>query len=222
MGLSLKNTLGLSSSVPVALTACYWKFSLLHYMQVLCQCRLCKADHVYLMHLILQQQLSHLNCRKLDHRHRQLLSKSKLGYDLSVGQSLLEESTHLGLTTTFLLLLDYCGFVDVGRSIWQEGGSAFYNCCWSSPAQSFSGPSPAGLVTKFYSFRFETPTIWRGMCPYLYPQEQGGPLIPPSTGFPFHRLLLLGGLRWRYSNPPPRWVRFYLSLNTYSLCTDRI
>jgi hypothetical protein len=38
------------------------------------------------------------------------------------------------------------------------------------------------------------------------PQEQGGPVIPPGTGFPFRRLLRLAGLRWRYSNPPPRGV----------------
>jgi hypothetical protein len=31
-----------------------------------------------------------------------------------------------------------------------------YNCCWLSPAQSFSGPSPVELVTVFYSLRFET------------------------------------------------------------------
>jgi hypothetical protein len=35
------------------------------------------------------------------------------------------------------------------------------------------------------------------------PQEQGGPVIPPSTGFPFLRLLRLARRRWRYSNPPP-------------------
>jgi hypothetical protein len=35
------------------------------------------------------------------------------------------------------------------------------------------------------------------------PQEQGGPDIPPDTGFPFSRLLRLAGLRWRYSNPLP-------------------
>jgi hypothetical protein len=28
------------------------------------------------------------------------------------------------------------------------------------------------------------------------PQEQGGPVIPPGTGFPFYRLLRLAGLRW--------------------------
>jgi hypothetical protein len=35
------------------------------------------------------------------------------------------------------------------------------------------------------------------------PQEQGGPVIPPVTGFPFRRLLWLAGLRRWYFNPPP-------------------
>jgi hypothetical protein len=36
--------------------------------------------------------------------------------------------------------------------------------------------------------------------PRIYiPQEQGGPVIPPGTGFSFRRLLRLAGLRWRYS-----------------------
>jgi hypothetical protein len=69
--------------------------------------------------------------------------------------------THLGLTTKFLLLSDSCGFVDVGRSVWRENGFAVYNYCWSSPAQSFSGPSPGGLVTIFYCLRFDTPPTWR-------------------------------------------------------------
>jgi hypothetical protein len=34
--------------------------------------------------------------------------------------------------------------------------SAVYNFCWSSLAQSFSGPSLTGLVTIFYCLRFET------------------------------------------------------------------
>jgi hypothetical protein len=37
-------------------------------------------------------------------------------------------------------------------------------------------------------------------------QEQGGPVIPPSTGFHFRRLLRRAGPRWKYSNPPPRGV----------------
>jgi hypothetical protein len=45
----------------------------------------------------------------------------------------------------------------------------------SSPAQSYSGPSPAGLMTTFYRLRFETPPTWRTRSLYLY---------PPGTGWP--------------------------------------
>jgi hypothetical protein len=38
----------------------------------------------------------------------------------------------------------------------------------SSPAESFSGPSPAGLMTTFYCLRFETPPTWRTRFLYLY------------------------------------------------------
>jgi hypothetical protein len=38
--------------------------------------------------------------------------------------------------------------------------------------------------------------------PRIYiPQEQGSPVIPPDTGFPFRRTLRLAWLRWRYSIP---------------------
>jgi hypothetical protein len=104
--------------------------------------------------------------------------ESKSSYvttDGSVGQSVLMWSTHLGLKTRSLLLSDSCGFVYVGRSLWRENGPAVYKCCWSSPAQSFLGLSPAGLVTIFYCLRFETPPTWRARTPYLY---------PPGTGWP--------------------------------------
>jgi hypothetical protein len=84
-------------------------------------------------------------------------SKSKLYYDRrSAGQSVLEQSTHSGLTTRSWLLSDNCGFVDLGRPLWREDGSVLYNCYWTSPAKSFSGPSPVGLVAIFYCLRFET------------------------------------------------------------------
>jgi hypothetical protein len=54
-------------------------------------------------------------------------------------------------------------------------GLSFLNCCWSSPAQSFSGPSPAGLMTTFYCLKFEIPPTWRARSPYLY---------TPGTGWP--------------------------------------
>jgi hypothetical protein len=46
-----------------------------------------------------------------------------------------------------------------------------------------------------------------------------------ETGFPFCRLLRLAGIRWRYSNPPPRGWLMSFSRPSVSLCspgTDRI
>jgi hypothetical protein len=60
------------------------------------------------------------------------------------------------LTTRFLLLSDNCWFVYVGRSLWREDGSVVYSCSWPLPAQTFSGPTPMGLVTIIYCLRFET------------------------------------------------------------------
>jgi hypothetical protein len=60
-----------------------------------------------------------------------------------------------------------CGFVDVGRPLWPEDGSIVYNSCWTSPAHSFSGPYPAGLMTIFYCLRFEILPTCRTRSPYL-------------------------------------------------------
>jgi hypothetical protein len=84
-------------------------------------------------------------------------SKSKLYYNRwSAGQPVLEQSTHLGLTTRSWLLSDSCGFVGLGRPLWRADGSAVCNCYWPSPAQSFLGLSHVGLVAIFYCLRFET------------------------------------------------------------------
>jgi hypothetical protein len=69
------------------------------------------------------------------------------------------------------------GFVDVGHSLWWEDRSVVYNCCWPSPAPSFSGLSPVGLAIIFYCLK--------------------------SQDFPFRRLPRLAGLWWRYSTLPP-------------------
>jgi hypothetical protein len=46
-----------------------------------------------------------------------------------------------------------------------------------------------------------------GAGPRIYiPEEQGGPVITPGTGFPFRRLLRLAGLWLRYANPPSKGV----------------
>jgi hypothetical protein len=50
-----------------------------------------------------------------------------------------------------------------------------------------------------------------GPGPRIYiPQEKGGLVVTPGTGFPFHHLLRLAERRWRYSNPPSHGVDSWL------------
>jgi hypothetical protein len=60
-----------------------------------------------------------------------------------------------------------------------------YNCSWSSLAQSFFGPSPAGLVTIIYSLIFETPPTWRARSLYLYPKVTRWSSYTPRHWVPF-------------------------------------
>jgi hypothetical protein len=56
------------------------------------------------------------------------------------------------------------------------------------------------------------------------PPDQDVPVIPPGTGFPFHRLLRLAGLRWRYSTPLPHGLLlcFVQLASLYNLGTESI
>jgi hypothetical protein len=75
--------------------------------------------------------------------------KVKLTLRLTVCQSVsLGVEPHLGLMTRYLLLFDSYGLT--------RGWVCICICCWSSPAQSFSGPSPLDLATIFYCLSFET------------------------------------------------------------------
>jgi hypothetical protein len=119
---------------------------------------------------------------------------------------------HLGPKTRYLLLLDSWGFVDVGRSLWREEGSVVYDCCWTSPAQSFLGPSPAGLITTFYCPSFEDSTTWSARSLYLYPPGAGWPSYNPRQWVPF-------------SSPPTTHrdtVEVFDPASTLEKCTYRI
>jgi hypothetical protein len=136
-------------------------------------------------------------------------SKSKLCYDRRwFGQSLLVLSNHLGLTTRFSLLSDSCGFVNVEHSLFERTGLLFTIAAGTSQhSHSLARiPRDSWLYFTVSDLRLPQPG---GPGPRIYiPQEQGGPVIPTETGFPFRRLLRLAGLRWRYSKPPSRGVLF--------------
>jgi hypothetical protein len=126
-------------------------------------------------------------------------SKSKLYYDRqSVRLSFRHPS---GIRDQFFFLheiffrrLRVCYFVAPSLT----RGRACNCCCWSSPAQ-FRGSQDHILLSQFLRL-----SQTGGPGPRIYiPQEQGGPVIPPGTGFSFCRLLRLTGLRWRYPIPPP-------------------
>jgi hypothetical protein len=119
-------------------------------------------------------------------------------------------------TSNFIFKRNTCYSPYVTYSLMR--GWVVYNSCWFSPAQSFSGPSPAGLMTTFYCRRFETPPTWRARFPYLYPPGTWWPGYTPGTGLPFRRLLRLAGLRWRYSTSSAHEIALS---HESELCYDR-
>jgi hypothetical protein len=88
------------------------------------------------------------------HTAAQVMTDCRLSLSLTLRPTI-SRPFCLGINTRFLLSESY-GFDDVGRSFWREDGPVVYNCCWRSPEQSFSGPSPVGLAIIFYCLRFET------------------------------------------------------------------
>jgi hypothetical protein len=54
---------------------------------------------------------------------------------------------------------------------------------------------------------------WRAGPRIYIPQWQGGPVIPPGTGFAFRRLLRLAELRCRYSRTPSSFIIHHVSVS---------
>jgi hypothetical protein len=89
------------------------------------------------------------------------------------------------------------------------------------------GSESRGTQDHILLSQFLRPPQPGGPGPRIYiPQEQGGPVISPGTGFLFGRLLRLARLRWRYSIPPSHgillcWIRDLTSKTSF-LEADRI
>jgi hypothetical protein len=56
------------------------------------------------------------------------------------------------------------------------------NCLWALSEHSLLGRSPAEL-RPYFTVSSETPRTWRARSRIYIHQKQGGPIIPPPTGF---------------------------------------
>jgi hypothetical protein len=97
------NMLGLSSNVYFAHRAFIEKFFLVNYIQVLCQYRLCRADHAYLTYLMLQRQPNHL---------KRIVQSQNQSYFTTGGLPPISSSWRQALEAhdqRFFSQLNYCG-----------------------------------------------------------------------------------------------------------------
>jgi hypothetical protein len=101
-------------------------------------------------------------------------SKPHLCYNrLLVCQCVLISGTHLEPMVIFLLFPDNCRFIDVGRPIWWGDGSVVYNCCWASPAQSFSGQKSCRTHNHISLSQTGTSLDLEGQVPIsIYPRSR--------------------------------------------------
>jgi hypothetical protein len=89
--------------------------------------------------------------------------------------------------------------------------------CWPSPAQSFSGPSPAGLTITFYCLRFKIPPTWRARSPYLYTPGTAWPSYNPTHWVPFSSPPTTRRAMVEVSDPVSTWEHPDLWLNSVLL-----
>jgi hypothetical protein len=110
------------------------------------------------------------------------MQSSKLLYDRrSVGQSWCQAPS--GDQDQIFITVGQLRFVDMGHPPRWEDGSVVYNCCWLSPALSFSDPSTVGLITIFCCLRFETPPNLQGQVPiFINPRNRVAQLYPQALG----------------------------------------
>jgi hypothetical protein len=116
------------------------------------------------------------NCTLLS--HLRLLQPGGPGSRMyMVSQYVLVSNTLVGLATRYYFLSECCGLVSVGCPLWRKDGSVICSVItqWSESRRTRNHtllshlrlPQPGGSGSRIY-----------------IPQEQGGPVIPPGTGFP--------------------------------------
>jgi hypothetical protein len=111
------------------------------------------------------------------------------------------------------LLSEICGLVSVGLPLWRGDGSAIFSVItqWSESSRTHNHTLLSHL---------RLPQPGRPGSSIYIPQEQGGPVIPPSIVFPLCRFLRLAGLRWGYSIPAAGQLDY--DFPCFSLVSERV
>jgi hypothetical protein len=110
-----------------------------------------------------------------------------------------------------------------------ERTSLSFTICWSSPAQSFLGPSPLGLATILYCLRFETSfslpsTTRRVMVEVFYPastRDLSNPKFKVTLRLAVYRQSVCLGVKPLETHDqnflPPNWTFAILVLTYHPL-----
>jgi hypothetical protein len=110
------------------------------------------------------------------------MSKSKPPHDRqSVDQSALVSGPVTNFSFSLKFSIDSWGFVILWRPLSWEDEFIIYCWHWATLAQSFSGPSPAGLNTMFnYPIFWDSPNL-EGQVPVLMSPGHWVPFSSPLT-----------------------------------------
>jgi hypothetical protein len=109
-------------------------------------------------------------------------------------------------TTRFFFCLKIAGFLITGHPFCREEGSVIYSykCFWALPEQSLSCPTPSERTSIFYCLISDSPSLEGQVPVFISPWNKMAQLYPRVPSSLFVDSYDSQGLRWRYSNPPPR------------------
>jgi hypothetical protein len=153
------NMLGLSSILCTAHVACYWKFFLLHYIKVLCQYRLRKADNTYLMYIMPQRQLSPLNGHRL-HQLQVSLCNGSLSSSYSLGTDRVGNVSSIiscvSLAEIKWKLLSHCLATGVFVEMLPSNGSLWFH---NSGFQQTWHSTMVAMLMALYNHQFQCTSL---------------------------------------------------------------
>jgi hypothetical protein len=114
-----------------------------------------------------------LFCRLCNFKSKSQLTKSKSKllhkWRFTVSHFVFVSDSLRFKTSNFIFQLNTCGYSLYVTSSLMRGMGCRLQLILVLASALFSGPSPAGLMTKFHCLRFETPPTWRARSLYLYP-----------------------------------------------------